>query len=90
MTTRELRIVVSEGAILSPTQAASLLGFRDATAWLRREGLVSSLLTPDGRTIERVVWRSVLRRLEAASTEAEREVVAPKPVLQRLRVAERG
>ena len=82
-------MVVSEGAILSVAQAGRALGFRGADAWLRREGLVSSLATPDGRTVERVVWRTVLRRLEATSTAAEEAAAAPTPARRRLRIAPR-
>lgn len=57
------RLTVSEGALLSPSVAAELLGFRGARAWLEREGLVCRLGV-GGREVRRVVWRQVLARLE--------------------------
>lgn len=70
---RDARVLVSEGAVLTVTRAAELLGFGGAEEWLRDEGLVSSFGF-GRRRIDRVVWRSVLERLEACS-----EVKAKEP-----------
>lgn len=69
---------LGEGAVLSLIEAASALGIRetDAIRWLRAEGLVASLRLPpdeehpEGRKVERVVWRRVLARLEAGEEPA--------------------
>lgn len=60
----DLRLQISEGAVVTVTTAARVLGFRGADSWLRDHGLVKTLKAPDGRHIERVIWRAVLRALE--------------------------
>lgn len=60
---QDQRRTVSEGALLSPSQAAELLGFRGALEWLQREGLITRIGV-GGREVRRVVWRQVLERLE--------------------------
>lgn len=54
------RLVVSPGALLTPTAAARLLPMGDGAglAWLRREGLIRVV---DGREV--VVWADVLAAL---------------------------
>lgn len=81
MTPRDERLTVAEGAVVTVTRAARLLGFRGADAWLRQRGLVRTIAAPDGRTVERVVWRQVLQALEGEQERREeakhRRVVAP-------------
>ena len=66
--TREARIIVGEGALLTVTDAAGLLGFRGAREWLAAEGLVSEIPQGD-RIVRRVVWRRVLARLDGSDSE---------------------
>lgn len=80
---RDARLLVGDGAVLSVTQAAELLGFRDAKAWLRREGLVSEIRLGE-RVVERVVWRRVLAKLEGAPSETPVQADAPKRRTYRL------
>jgi hypothetical protein len=69
---QDARLVVGEGAVLTKTRAAELLGFDGAAEWLEAEGLVSRIAATRKRrgqdplpiVVERVVWRRVLRRLE--------------------------
>lgn len=78
---RDERLTLGEGAVLGVTRAARLLGFRGADAWLRQRKLVRTIVTPDGRTVERVVWRQVLAALEGEEERRQerqtRRVVAP-------------
>ena len=66
---------------MTVTRAARLLGFRGADAWLREAGLVRTITAPDGRTVERVVWRQVLATLEGEEERRQerqtRRLVAP-------------
>ena len=62
------------GAVYSPSVAAELLPFRDATAlrWLRRRGLVHE----DPELGQYVVWREVLDRLQYGGPDPD----PPRPV----------
>lgn len=59
--------LLGDGAVLTLSEAVAELGLResDGAAWLRAEGLVSTITLPSGATRERVVWRRVLERLSS-------------------------
>lgn len=62
MTSRTaLRVALGSAAVLSPSEAASLLPGRDQDElrWLRAQGLVRERALPDGRLTEYVLWREV-------------------------------
>lgn len=61
MSATDTRVALGEAAVVTVKTACTWLGIRraDGERWLREQGLVSVIA---GR--ERVVWRSVLERLE--------------------------
>jgi hypothetical protein len=78
---QDARLVIGEGAVLTKTRAAEILGFDGAADWLEAEGLVSRIAATRKRKrrgvrveeiaiVERVVWRRVLRRLEGDDAHA--------------------
>lgn len=74
----DARLLVAEGAVLTVTRAAELLGFREADEWLREQDLVSVAVF-QGRRVERVVWRRVLARLEESNAPANAASTPPVP-----------